>query len=145
MKSSDFGHILTIYSDLPALYGALDSAEAWRALGAFFQSSGSTTVAAICKRFASLKPEPHDGSRVLDVAIQISAIKSFVSPIAKKALVDDLELLSSALAPYQHQSLDAVLAAAMIKGQAQKKEPKSALTKINEDELVEMHLNRLES
>ena len=140
MKAKDFGHFLTSVSNLPELYGATESAQAWRSLATFFAAHPASTVSNICKQLSSAKPAAHSEGRADAIVTEIVAISSNLGSFVKKTLTEDLQTLARSLEIHRDHSLDAILAAASSAAQSARNSRGGPLAAVATDELVEKYL-----
>lgn len=141
MKGKDFAQLLTDFADV------LDAerAVAWRAIPPIFKAAPTSNVVAICSVLSGIQPPEHgNGSRLQEMIGLISALKRLLrSASAKKAVIDDLQAVETALAPFGQTPTSAFADAAIERLRehvAAGERPTGAIR----DDLVQSYLGRLE-
>src|SRR3977135_743841 len=98
MKGKDFAQLLTDFTDVLSA----EQAVAWRAIQPIFEAAPTSNVVAICSVLSGVQPPEHgNGSRLQQMIGLISALKRLLGKAsAKKAVIDDLQAVETALAPF---------------------------------------------
>ena len=139
MKGKDFAQLLTDFADVLSDERAAE----WRAIPPIFEAAPTSSVAAICSVLSGVQPPQHgNGSRLQEMVGLISALKRLLGKAsAKKAVIDDLRAVETALTPFS-QAPTAGFADAAIQRLRERvaERPAGAIR----DDLVQGYLHRLE-
>ena len=145
MKSNEFGTFLVNYSHVLSACGANENSTAWQSLAMIFGIRPSGNVKDICKQFAMGDKSYGSGPRIDVIVRELSAIMRWLNPIAKKALIDDLNAVRVALEPLGRYSLSGLVSATSARLQAQAAKPaRSRSSGAINAQVVERHLRSLE-
>ncbi|SRR5258708_6833282 len=106
MKAKDFGLFLEAFADMLGDAGSIGQAQAWRELLPIFKAKPSAGMKEICEAMARVDPTtPTGGVEIQNIITLMRSLKRCLGDNAKKALIDDLNLLADALSPFAQFSI----------------------------------------
>lgn len=116
MKSQDFAVFLEAFSEFLDAAGTFHHSRPWRALVALFNVKPSSKVGDICKAMVSVDVAVNGGGPFVQDLVQLApAAVKFLTPYAKKQLLDDLKQVAETLSPYSGFPVENFVEAAVLR------------------------------
>jgi hypothetical protein len=139
MKGKDLAQLLTDFADVLSD----ERAREWRAIPQIFAAAPADSVVAICSVIRGVQaPEHRNGSRLQEMVGLISALKRLLGKAsAKKAVIDDLQAVETALTPFSEAPTAGFADAAIQRLRERVAERPAGEAR---DDLVQSYLHRLE-